>query len=614
VPRRKNARTQTGTRGRFLAAASALGIAALAAPAAALAVPNEPPALPHTIIAFPQRDFVSAAGFAQGENVTISVIRNGVEIGTTPPIAARDDTTTPGVFDGIVEVNHPGGGCWTGTTPDILPGDVVRTTVEGTGVQDQTTVANVTTEVPTNPSGGKIVVHGTAQKSNGQPLPDAQVEQRFVSTGNLFQRNNKRTLRAGGAAPVTDGGAFAWDAAGSVHWTVTYTGLSQADVSEVMASDPRGLWLGQNPGTLAEMTIFESSFNGGPTAPCSAPLASNGVTSTDHVYLGKPTVNSTNAGSEVKLSGVTQSDTTAVSVQIGDSTGATTAIVAGSVAGAPGPQTWTATIPPADVAKLLDGTLTASATYTTPLGAIGGTPLSITKDTVAPSDPGATPGPGTYQTSQAVSLTGSTGATTHYTVDGSAPNDATPTATGQIMVTNSLTLRAIAIDSAGNTSVIKDFPYVITPPPPPAPAPPAGGTQTSSPAPGPAVGANAALGGSATASGTGSARPVLALKQLGIASRMKQGKAQKNGLRLTMRLADGTEVVKVNIYRKTAGGLKLLSSGYKAPSSAAGPYRVVQNHAALRHQLTKGSYEVQVTPGYSKAEMGTTRKAAFTVV
>jgi hypothetical protein len=112
---------------------------------------------------------------------------------------------------------------------------------------------------------------------------------------------------------------------------------------------------------------------------------------------------------------------------------------------------------------------------------------------------------------------------------------------------------------------------------------------------------------------TASARPALALKSLAVAPRIKQRKARKTGLRLVMRLPNGTEVVKINVYRRTGKGLKLLSSGLKAPS-AAGLYRVAQNHAALRRLLTKGSYQVQVTPGYSKSELGTTRKASFKVV
>jgi hypothetical protein len=80
-----------------------------------------------------------------------------------------------------------------------------------------------------------------------------------------------------------------------------------------------------------------------------------------------------------------------------------------------------------------------------------------------------------------------------------------------------------------------------------------------------------------------------------------------------MQLPAGTEIVKVNVYRKTASGLKLLSSGFKSPP-APGLYRVSQSHVALRRQLKRGTYEVQVTPGYSRGELGTTTKASFKVV
>lgn len=128
------------------------------------------------------------------------------------------------------------------------------------------------------------------------------------------------------------------------------------------------------------------------------------------------------------------------------------------------------------------------------------------------------------------------------------------------------------------------------------------------------TGATAATGAAPGGDTAGSsARPALALKSFGLAPRIKQSKAQKSGLRLVMQLPDGTEVVKVNIYRKTKAGNKLLSSGFKAPSKA-GLYRVAQDYAGLRRLLTKGSYEVQVTPGYSKSELGKTTKASFKVV
>ena len=466
------ARTRFTTlrRHRGRSAALAVALAALSVPAFAAAVPNEPPALPHTIISFPQRDFVSAAGFSDGDNVIVTVIRNGVQIGVTAPIPAQDDTTTPG-FDGMVEVNHPGGGCWLTNTPDILPGDIVRTTVDNSttaanvGVQDQTTTAFVSTQNPTNPSSGRIVVHGTARTAAGARLPDAQVEQRFVTTGNLFQRNGKRTLRAGGAAPATDGGKFSWDGS-TTNWTVEYTNLSASDVTEVMRSDPRALWLGTNPGTGQELTIYESTFFGGPTAPCTAPLASNGVTATDHVYNAKPTINSVNVTTPVGLSGIAQSDATAVSVKLTDAAGSATTAVAGTLSTGAGGKTWSASIPAADVAALADGTITASATYTTPGGPLSGSTLAIDKDVVGPAATTATPGGGTYTTTQSVSLfDADANASIFYTTNGSAPatsaNATTKLYSTPIGVNASQSIKALAVDTSGNPSAVSTDVYSL---------------------------------------------------------------------------------------------------------------------------------------------------------
>ena len=73
--------------------------------------------------------------------VTVSVLRQdaltGVwkEISHSNPITPQDDPKTDG-FDGFVEVNHPGGGCWQIVTPDLRPGDVVRYT-NAAGILDR---------------------------------------------------------------------------------------------------------------------------------------------------------------------------------------------------------------------------------------------------------------------------------------------------------------------------------------------------------------------------------------------------------------------------------------------------------------------------------------------
>jgi hypothetical protein len=184
---------------------------------------------------------------------------------------------------GLIQVNHPGGVCWVGTTPNIKPGDQIRITNAAGTAADQTTDANVTTQFPVQVGAGvpdangvlryTIQVHGTAVDQFGAPLPVAQVESRLVANKQQFDLNGRRTIRAGGAGKD---GTLTYDAPGSINWTATYTGLDQHDLN--MALDPnqdqaRVLWLGRNPAAGTELTIYE--FNGvtpGPQAPCTAPL------------------------------------------------------------------------------------------------------------------------------------------------------------------------------------------------------------------------------------------------------------------------------------------------------------------------------------------------------
>ncbi|MBA3329215.1 MAG: hypothetical protein H0T43_13035 [Solirubrobacterales bacterium] len=112
---------------------------------------------------------------------------------------------------------------------------------------------------------------------------------------------------------------------------------------------------------------------------------------------------------------------------------------------------------------------------------------------------------------------------------------------------------------------------------------------------------------------TGSSGGPLALGMLSTSPTIRRSRAARNGIRLAMRLSEGTEVVRIRIYRKTSSGRRLLSSGFKSPG-ASGLYRVSQNHRALRRALRVGRYEVEVTPGASRSDLGTTSRYAFRVV
>jgi hypothetical protein len=222
-----------------------------------------------SLIGFPQRDFISATGYTAGVSYTFSVIRGGNVVSTSSPVVA--DAT------GLAEVNHPGGGCWTGTTPNIQPGDTIR--ISGGGLIEQTTVAGVTDERPIVTSndpvtgGGTIEVHGTAVAPGGGQLPIDQIEQRLVARNDLFDINGRRTIRAGAGLD----GTLAYDSATSTRWTAKYTLQTPNDLARAVGgrstsgtafdgSESRILWLGKDPAAGNELTIYENgpAIAGGP--------------------------------------------------------------------------------------------------------------------------------------------------------------------------------------------------------------------------------------------------------------------------------------------------------------------------------------------------------------
>ena len=84
--------------------------------------------------------------------------------------------------------------------------------------------------------------------------------------------------------PVLAGrGSISYDGPGLTTWTATWTGLtgvnpadglSDADrATSAVNSESRGMWLGVVPAAASENTTFEFAQIGGPTAPCTAPLA-----------------------------------------------------------------------------------------------------------------------------------------------------------------------------------------------------------------------------------------------------------------------------------------------------------------------------------------------------
>jgi hypothetical protein len=126
-----------------------------------------------------------------------------------------------------------------------------------------------------------------------------------------------------------------------------------------------------------------------------------------------------------------------------------------------------------------------------------------------------------------------------------------------------------------------------------------------------------ALGGTATApaltsaavAGT-SAASRLRISKLRTTHRMSRARVLRRGMRLSMRLPAGTEILKVAVYRVRRGKVvrKPVWLGYRVVGRLGrnGLYRVRLDSRALRRRLKAGLYQVNVTPGVSKRELGRT--------
>lgn len=440
------------------AAAIAAGAAAVCATPAPAAV-NEPPAGGISIFAFPVRDFVSSAGFQPTDRVTVNVIRGAATIGTATDVVPQDDPKTPG-FDGLVDVNHPGGACWETNTPDIRAGDVIRTTITGgpraaSGIADQTTVQDVTAGPTIQTGPGSVIVHGTGRDlltADGR-FPAGQLSSRLIANKDLFDANGRRTLRAVLGAGGNDG-TLDYDQAfnGNVNdptnytWTATYTGLDNADMNRALnTAESRGMWLGRVPAAAIENTVWENGQVGGPAAPCKAPLVTTGITGVSRHFINAA---DTAASPDVVVAGLSADGPTGVTgVAIsspGMPTHATPTFTPTTLSATAGARTWSMNIPASELIALPDGPITLTATYTP--AAIPPDTITITKDTVAPGAPVITPGTGAFNATQSVAISADPGTLVRYTIDGGTP----VTYTGAFDVTSTHTIRATATDAAGN--------------------------------------------------------------------------------------------------------------------------------------------------------------------
>jgi hypothetical protein len=587
--------TKDGTRVRrraraTITAAAAMGViaAASALPAAASAAFIEPPQLPHVPTVFPDRDFVSAEGYAKNKDMRITVLRNGVQIGQAT--GTTDDA-------GLIEVNHPGGVCWTGTTPNIIAGDkvVIAEAGEPADTGDAVTVSNVTADAAVkevdalgNPT-GRVVVKGRALNANGSPMDLGLVEQRVVNPDLKDTSVGKRDVRA------VVGEGLSADPSVAGGFVAVYDQYSD-DIDDLIVNGQTRVltWQATNAaGDRLGITIHEVGEIGGPGFGGCPGGSDYAVTGANHPAVTK-TMQDT--GASLVVQGVSQ-DASAVDVTLTDGVTSTPPVVAATTDASSGAQTWRAEFTAAQLDGLRDGTLTASAVYTVGSGTVSGVSRTFAKDTVAPASPRATPGSGVYTSSQAVALqTTDPAAKVHFAVGGATASAASPVAPAQLSITSSQTVSAIAVDPVGNTSGAARFDYTIQLAPPIVRIIPGAGAT-----PPPAAQVLAARSSS------------LAVSRLTVPRRISVTRLRAQGLRASMRVQEGTNVVRIAIYKSRNGQRSGRALFGTTRAVGAGLLRVTLRSRSLLAKLRTGTYVMEVRSGPSLATLGGARRITFTV-
>lgn len=436
---RRSGFTMTRRRKATVAAAAAIVVTT---PAMAAAVIVSPPAAPLEVVVFPERDFVVTEGGPGNLALDFAIVRNGVTIST-----ARGTTDATG----LLEVNHPGGVCWQGVTPNIMPGDVLRVTevanpANGYEVRTQGVRAPQAEIV-----GSNVVVRGVALDDKGDPLPLSRVEQRIIQPD--FREPPEPLERRDIRATTDDGNLVRDNSPGASPgaFIATHSGLTAVQRDKAVAGQTRVLGWQRTAanGDRLGITIFEAGELGGPGFGGCPQGRDYAVTA-----FNRPAIRLGHNG--VTVSG-TANDATDVRITLVDGAAGTPNPSKVATLSAGAPKTFRAAFTRAQVNRLRDGRIRAVGSFT-----VGGTPIngvvkSILKDLRAPRPARSDTRSGVYRRAQSVALFRSAGeprtSRIFYTTNGRAPGLGSLRFGRQVRITATKTLRAVVIDRAGNKSV-----------------------------------------------------------------------------------------------------------------------------------------------------------------
>ena len=494
---------------------------------------------------------------------------------------------------GGLEINHgvedtapSEGDCWDGATPDIRPYDrIVVTDVRGHKdaiLVDDLGVSSGPLPCPTaSPSLGwaRSALPGRRSSSTDggrvapgdfRPAqsPSARTPPRAAASGPLPERGARRLGRCGHDAP-----------AGMEHMI----GYGHAPI--VLPNGTEEL--------QPETQIFDVGGVTGPAVGCEglAPAAgADAATALDARML-------TTTTDGLRVSGTAAPDVTSVSVAVSDGAGGVATAATDSRAERPER--------PRGLAARVDGERAAGRHRRArraggPVGhadvhdrgrhdaARDGPEPDGRPRRQAPDAPTATPGPGELDAGKTVRLRAEAGARIHFTLDGTEPDLTSERYSLPIAIASATTIRAIAVDAAGNVSPTASLRFTLRAAPSAAPTSPA------APAAAPVL-----------VPGLGSAH-ASALRVAGVSvrsARLTLRQARREGLVARFAAPAGASYAEARLVRIGAGGARRVVAT-KLMAAAGGRQLARFTGAGVRRKLSRGRYALEVRAGEAPTRLG----------
>ena len=241
-----------------------------------------------------------------------------------------------------------------------------------------------------------------------------------------------------GMGSTTFSGSGAW-------WNYSTTSVSVWTAGAITFSIGIGGTAGDATTTVSQTSLTGTNVVFDQTAP-------SGFSATMGTYVN----DADDAATSFTFSGATKYDT--YLAYLGNGTASSSAI-SGTIS------TATDVITGIDISALDDGTLALDVALTDAAGNKSATTtvsaISIL-DTTAPSTPTASPDAGSYTSTQSVVLYSSGSNSIRYTIEGTTQTCSTGSPfSGSVSMPGSRTIKAVGCDTAGNSSAVSSFAYVI---------------------------------------------------------------------------------------------------------------------------------------------------------